>query len=49
VFYESMTLDIIADIGAAGTSPEKLRAALEETFTMEKGKYFVDQLESIDL
>jgi predicted amino acid-binding ACT domain protein len=49
VFYESMTLDIVADISAAGIGPEKLKAALEETLTMEKGKYFVDQLESIDL
>jgi predicted amino acid-binding ACT domain protein len=48
VFYESMTLDIIADVSAAGIGPEKLRSALEETFTMEKGKYFVDQLESIE-
>lgn len=49
VFYESMTLDIIADVSAAGIGPEKLRSALDEAFTMEKGKYFVDQLESIDL
>ncbi|MDW5562029.1 MAG: hypothetical protein SA339_02295 [Methanomassiliicoccus sp.] len=49
VFYESMTLDIIADVSAAGISPEKLHSALEETLTMEKGRYFVDQLESIDL
>ena len=49
VFYESMTLDIVADISAAGIGPEMLKSALEETFTMEKGRYFVDQLESIDL
>lgn len=49
VFYESMTLDIIADVSAAGIGPEKLRSALEETLTMEKGKYFVDQMESIEL
>ncbi len=49
VFYESMTLDIIADVSAAGIGPEKLRSALEDALTMEKGKYFVDQLESIDL
>ncbi len=49
VFYESMTLDIVADVSAAGIGPEKLRSALEETLTMEKGRYFVDQLESIDI
>lgn len=48
VFYESMTLDIIADVSAAGIDTEKLRSALEETLTMEKGRYFVDQLESIE-
>ncbi|MBI0582800.1 MAG: hypothetical protein ISF22_01085 [Methanomassiliicoccus sp.] len=48
VFYKSMTLDIVADISRAGIGPEKLRAALEETLTMEKDRYFVDQLETIN-
>jgi predicted amino acid-binding ACT domain protein len=49
VFYESMTLDIIADISGAGIEPERLRSALEEALTLEKGRYFVDLLEPITL
>ena len=49
VFYESMTLDIIADISGAGIEPERLRSALEEALTLEKGRYFVDVLEPITL
>lgn len=49
VFYESMTLDIVADLSRAGIGPERLRAALEEALTMEKGRYFVDVLEPITL
>jgi predicted amino acid-binding ACT domain protein len=49
VYYESMTLDIIADVSKCDLDPEKLRNSLEESLTMEKGKYFVDELKAITL
>jgi predicted amino acid-binding ACT domain protein len=49
VYYESMTLDIIADVSKCDLDPEKLRASLEGALTMEKGKYFVDELKAIKL
>jgi predicted amino acid-binding ACT domain protein len=49
VFYESMTLDIIADVSRCDLDPEKLRSALEEVLALQKGKYFVDDLQSITL
>lgn len=49
VFYESMTLDIIADISKCDLDTEKLRTSLEEVLALQKGKYFVDDLQTITL
>jgi predicted amino acid-binding ACT domain protein len=49
VFYESMTLDIIADVSRCDLDSEKLRSSIEEVLALEKGKYFVDDLQAIAL
>jgi len=49
VFYESMTLDIIADVSRCDLDVEKLRSSLEEVLALQKGKYFVDELQDITL
>ena len=49
VFYESMTLDIIADISKCDLDTEKLRTSLEEVLALQKGKFFVDDLQTITL
>ncbi len=49
VFYESMTLDIIADISQCDLDTEKLRASLDDVLALQKGKYFVDDLQAIAL
>ena len=49
VFYESMTLDIIADVSRSTIDEAKLRSSLEEVLALEKGRYFVDELEHIVL
>jgi predicted amino acid-binding ACT domain protein len=49
VFYESMTLDIIADISKCDLDTEKLRSSLDDVLALQKGKYFVDDLQTISL
>jgi predicted amino acid-binding ACT domain protein len=49
VFYESMTLDIIADVSRSNVEDGRLRSLLEEVLALEKGRYFVDELEHIVL
>ncbi len=49
VFYESMTLDIIADVSKCDLDTEKLRSSLEDVLALQKGKYFVDDLQTIAL
>lgn len=49
VFYDSMTLDIIADVSKCDLDAEKLRSSLEEVLALQKGKYFVDDLQAITL
>jgi predicted amino acid-binding ACT domain protein len=49
VFYESMTLDIIADVSRCELETGNLRSSLEEVLAMEKGRYFVDELKYITL
>jgi hypothetical protein len=49
VFYESMTLDIIADVSKSTVEEAKLRSSLEEVLALQKGRYFVDEIEHIVL
>ncbi len=49
VFYESMTLDIIADVSKSTVEEGKLRSSLEEVLALQKGRYFVDEIENIVL
>jgi predicted amino acid-binding ACT domain protein len=49
VYYESMTLDIIADVSKCELDLARLRAALEEVLSSLKGRYWVESLEAISL